>query len=154
VNTKKKTSGWVTLLAVVLAVRIVIHTVNSMSYSALSSMPLYSEPAPVRDKCESNAFAYLVALKAGNSSASAFWKPGVTPQTLFHVRDFHDLQHGPFVQPNGKPYKIPRVYYEYEVESSTKGGLPTRKRWGVIMEPSSQAFGGDPCPVVQLAKMP
>ena len=152
-NAKKKTSGLVTFLAVFVAVRVVLYIFHSISHSALSSMPPNSGPAPVRDKCESNAFAYLLALKEGNSSASAFWKPGATPQTLFHVRDFHDLKHGPFVQPNGKPYKIPRVYYQYEVESSTKGGLPTRKRWGVIMEPSSQAFGGDPCPVVQLAKM-
>jgi hypothetical protein len=150
VSAEKKTSGPVKFMAVFLGVCVVFYIVRSISYS--SEHP-NGEPAPVRDKCESNAFAYLLALKEGNSIASAYWKPGVTPQTLFDVRDFHDIKHGPFVQLNGKPYKIPRVYYEYEVESSTKGGFPIRKRWGVIMEPSAKGFGGDPCPVVQLTEM-
>jgi len=97
--------------------------------------------------CSGNSYAYLLALKEGKNIAQAFWKPGVTPKTLFDVRDFNRVKEGPMLMRNGQPYKVPRTYYEFEVESSTHGGIPIRKRWAVIME-QSQNFGGKGCAIV------
>jgi hypothetical protein len=86
------------------------------------------------DDCQTNSFGYLLALKEGNSIAAAYWKPGVRPSTLYSVTKFDGIKHGSALQRNGQPYKNPRIYYQYEVESSTHGGLPIRKRWDVVME--------------------
>lgn len=104
------------------------------------------------DPCDDNSFAYLWALQHGNSIAATYWKPGVTPETLFDVRKFTVIKHGPFFQAGGKPFKIPRVYYQYEVESSTKMGIPIRKRWNIVMESDTKTVGEQPCAIVQLAE--
>jgi len=101
------------------------------------------------DSCSTNSFAYLLALKEGKSIASAYWKPGVEPKTLFDVRDFNEIKHGPMLMRTGQPYKVPRAYYQYEVESSTRGGIPIRKRWDVVMEPTEKS-GGNDCAIVDL----
>jgi hypothetical protein len=51
-------------------------------------------PSAEKDECGGNSFAYLLALKNGDSIAVAFWKPGITPKTLFAVRDFDQINHG------------------------------------------------------------
>src|SRR5258708_30480944 len=109
-----------------------------------------SQPEKPRDPCRDNAFAYLLALKEGKSIGAAFWKPGVTPKKLFNVREFDEIRHGPFSRDNGKPYKVPRVYYQYEVQSSTQGGFAIRKRWDVVLEPTGKNYGHQPCAIVDL----
>src|SRR5438477_335598 len=95
-------------------------------------------PAPTQaarqsgDDCQTNSFGYLLALKEGNSIAAAYWKPGVRPATLYSVTKFDEIRQGSALQRNGQPYKNPRVYYQYEVESSTRGGIAIRKRWNVV----------------------
>ena len=103
------------------------------------------------DTCASNANGYLHSLMTGDSlSAAGFWKPGVEPKRLFAVHDFHQITNGPFLNASGEAFKIPRVHYEYEIESSTKGGIPIRKRWNIIMEPSTKDYGGFECSIVDV----
>ncbi len=118
-----------------------------------------SNPSPVdvaqdklKDDCFEHSFGYLVGLQRGDSSVVGYWKPGVTPKKLFNVRDFDEITHGFMNKANGKPYKNPRIYYQYEVQSSTQGGFAIRKRWNVIMERNSQDYGGKGCAIVQLAE--
>jgi hypothetical protein len=106
-----------------------------------------SEP---KDDCQLHSFAYLLALKEGNAIGAAYWKPGVHPMTLYAVRSFDEIKHGFMTQANGQPYKNPRIYYQYEVESSTRGGIPIRKRWDVVMERNSKDYGGETCALVDL----
>ncbi len=108
-----------------------------------------AEKAEHTNPCNLVSFSFLLALKEGNPVAVGYWKPGVNAKKLLAVHDYTLINHGNFLQAGGKPYKIPRVYYKYEVESSTEGGFPIRKRWNVIMEPSSQAHGVG-CAIVDL----
>lgn len=116
--------------------------------------PVVPNPdATKQDECASNARAYLLGLQTGDSVAAAgFWKPGVTSKTLFAVHDFQELTHGNFLNANGEPYKIPRIHYKFEIESSTKGGIPIRKRWDIIMEPTTKNYGGFLCSIVDLTE--
>jgi hypothetical protein len=106
-----------------------------------------------QDRCEGNALGYLHSLMTGDSVAAAgFWKPGIAPKTLFTVQNFHIISHGPFLNHSAMPYKPPRVYYKLEVESSTKGGFPIRKRWNIVMEPGSKNFADWDCAIVDLVE--
>jgi len=108
--------------------------------------------AELKDDCFEHSFGYLVGLQRGDSSVVGYWKPGVTPKKLFNVRDFSEITHGFMNQANGKPYKNPRIYYQYEVQSSTHGGFAIRKRWNFIMERNSQDYSGKTCAIVQLVE--
>ena len=106
--------------------------------------------AATHDPCADNAFAWLLALKEGNSIAPAFWKVGSSPVQLFAVREFTRIKGGNYLQSSGAQYKPPRHYEEFEVQSSTQGGIEIRKRWDVVMEPSSKNLGSAPCAIVAL----
>jgi hypothetical protein len=112
--------------------------------------PVVVQPS---DPCEDNALGFLYSLKRGDSvTAAAFWKPGVEPKTLFAVQGYKVMAQGPYLSGNGKINTPQRVYREFEVESSTQGGLPIRKRWDVVMEPSAKNYGNHPCAVVDLVE--
>jgi hypothetical protein len=135
-------------LAVLLAVLVALACAGCSGYT-------YSAPAQKAkpdDPCGDHAFDYLLALKEGNSIGFAFWKPGTKPARLFNVHDFDEITHGQFLHRDGKPYKVPRVYYQYDVQSSTQGGLQIRKRWDVVLEPSAKNAGGLPCAIVDLTE--
>lgn len=106
----------------------------------------------LKDDCFANSFGYLVGLQHSDSSVVGYWKPGVPPKKLFDVREFDEIKHGFMNQANGKPYKNPRVYYQYEVQSSTQGGFAIRKRWNVIMERDSNDYSGKTCAIVELTE--
>jgi hypothetical protein len=115
-----------------------------------SRSPLATD-SPQPDECASSANGYLHSLMTGDSlSAAGFWKPGVEPKRLFAVHNFHQVINGPFLKSSGEPFNIPRVHYEYEIESSTKGGIPIRKRWNILMEPSTKDYGGLDCAIVDV----
>ncbi|MBZ5508957.1 MAG: hypothetical protein LAO78_26150 [Acidobacteriia bacterium] len=101
-------------------------------------------------ECSDNATIYLEMLKRGDADAPRYWKSGVRPVTLFTVRDYKKIVQGDFMQADGKPYPLARVYYRYEVESSTQGGIPIRKRWDIVLEPSTPNLNGTPCAIVAL----
>jgi|SRR5579859_249194 len=118
-----------------------------------------SEPSPtevaeaeLKDDCYEHSFGYLVGLQRGDTGVIRYWKPGVSPKKLFDVREFDEVKHGFMNQANGKPYKNPRVYYQYEVQSSTQGGFAIRKRWNFVMERNSKDYSGKTCAIVQLAE--
>jgi hypothetical protein len=116
-------------------------------------VPPANAPIAKHDDCGGNAYAYLSALKDGDSlAASGFWKPGISPQALFSVHDFHEIGRGTELAPDDKPYKIPRIYVAFEIESSTKGGLPIRKHCDIVMEPTTKNFGKYDCAIVQLSE--
>lgn len=106
----------------------------------------------VEDKCSDNSTIYLEMLKRGDPVAPRYWKPGVQSVTLYSVTYYKEIKHGPFNQGNGKSFPIPRVYYQYEVASSTQGGFPIRKRWNVEMEPSIPNMNGTSCAIVDLSE--
>ncbi|HLY98281.1 MAG TPA: hypothetical protein VKT33_04365 [Candidatus Angelobacter sp.] len=109
-----------------------------------------ANPPAKEDPCKIVAFSYLLALKEGNPIGFGYWKTGTTPTKLFNVRDYSEITHGRFVHPNGTPYKVPRSYYQYDVQSSTQGGFAIRKRWNVVMEPGTKGIGNQPCAIVEL----
>ncbi len=102
------------------------------------------------DPCDSRSYAFLYALKQGDSAAAAFWKAGTKPQRLFSVRSFDLVKSGNFLPAKSKPYKVARVYYQYQVASSTEDGMPITKRWDIVLEPSSKDALGQPCAIVDL----
>jgi hypothetical protein len=99
--------------------------------------------------CANNSRLYLLALKEGKPVASGYWKPGIRPKRLFDVRDYREIKGGPLLTRTNQEVKLPRFYYEYAVESATKGGIPIRKRWAVIME-HSENYSGKGCAIVDL----
>lgn len=103
--------------------------------------------------CESHALGYLDALRTGDSLAAAgFWKPGVTPKKLFALHKWEKITHGDYLNAASKPYKTRRVYYQFEIQSSTQGGFAIRKRWNIIMEPESKNFVEWDCAIVDLVE--
>jgi hypothetical protein len=117
------------------------------SISAVKA-PSSADPADV-NHCGASAGVFLNLLKNGDSTASGLWKPGLKVAGIINVRSYSQVRHGDYLN-NDKPYKIPRVYYEYDVESSTKGGIPIRQRWDIVMEPTSPNALGQPCSIVEL----
>jgi hypothetical protein len=111
-----------------------------------------AQAATARDDCKDNSFGYLLGLKEGDSLAAAYWKPGVQPTRLYNVRDFDEIGHNFLNHRDGKPYKNPRIFYEYEVQSSTQGGFAIRKRWDVVMERNSKNYAGQTCAIIELAE--
>jgi hypothetical protein len=155
-SARKKMSPVLKIVLILITIFVIIPGVAALVFS-IAMMVKYGGTASevkkdAKDPCETSSFLYLLALQEGKSIAAAYWKPGVTPETLFAVRSFNVIKHGSFIQPGGKPYKIPRVYYEYEVESSSKMGIPIRKRWNIVMETDTKNFGNEPCAIVQLAE--
>lgn len=104
------------------------------------------------DPCEENSAEYLYGLQYGKKVSSSYWKPKVTPMGLISVHSVTLLTHGSFLQSNGQPYKVPRVYYQYEVESSNTAGVPIRKHWNIVMEPDSKNAMNDPCAIVMVVE--
>jgi len=139
-----KTAIGILLLVAFLGIVVVVAILSVGQHPENASQPV------AKDECGGNSMAYLIALKEGDSIAAAFWKPGTTPKTLFAVHDFNQIKYGAYLRASGRPYKVRRVFYEFEVESSTKGGFPIRKRWDVVLEPDSKNFGGRPCAIVAL----
>ncbi len=92
--------------------------------------------------CDSVANQYMEDQKQGNSQSVVFlWDPlkleHVT--TLFDVRDFKEITSGPYGS-NGFQYTM------FDVRSSTEGGFPIRKRWDVVLKPSTTgSLGKDEC---------
>lgn len=105
------------------------------------------------DPCDNNSYAYLYDLKRGSPNYAAdYWKPGVTAKSLIDVHNFSSLGHGTFPNSKGKPQKVTRVYYTYEIESSNEGGMPIRKHWAVVMEPGSKNGLDKPCAIVDVVE--
>lgn len=111
------------------------------------------EASQKEQRCEPNALGYLHSLMTADSLAAAgFWKPGISPKTLFAVGSYREIRYGTYLMKGGNEYKPPRLFYEFEVESSTKGGFPIRKRWNIIMEPESKNFADWDCAIVDLVE--
>lgn len=148
----KKSKTGLKVVLILLAVFIGLPVVAAIIFGVVMTAKYGDTKKAATDPCDDNSYGYLWALQHGNSVAATYWKPGVTPETLFDVRKFTVIKHGRLFQAGGKPYKIPRVYYQYEVESSTKMGLPIRKRWDIVMESDTKTVGEQPCAIVQLAE--
>jgi hypothetical protein len=118
--------------------------------TAISNSGGVSSPQVGGKECSDNSTIYLEMLKRGDADAPRYWKSGVRPVTLFSVHDYKRILQGDSVQTNGKPYPLARVYYRYEVESSTERGTPIRKRWDIVLEPSTANLNGTPCAIVAL----
>jgi hypothetical protein len=111
------------------------------------------EASQKEQRCESNALGYLHSLMTGDSIAAAgFWKPGVSPKTLFAVESYREIRYGTYLMRGGNEYNPPRLFYKFEVESSTKGGFPIRKRWNIVMEPESKNYADWNCAIVDLVE--
>jgi hypothetical protein len=148
----KKSKTGLRVVLILVALFIGLPVVAAIVFGVVMTVKYGDTKKAATDPCDNNSYAYLWALQHGNSIAATYWKAGVTPETLFDVSKFTVIKHGSFLQAGGKPYKIPRVYYQYEVESSTKGGFPIRKRWNIVMESDTKSIGELPCAIVQLAE--
>jgi len=129
---------------------IVVGALVAVIGTAISNSGGVSSPQVGGKECSDNSTVYLEMLKRGDADAPRYWKSGVRSVTLFSVHNYKRIVQGDFMQANGKPYPLARVYYRYEVESSTEGGLPIRKRWDVVLEPSTPNLNGTPCAIVAL----
>ena len=69
-----------------------------------------------------NSQAYLEMLKKGDAGANRLWKAGADPVSIVSVQDYSLINQGD-VFLGQKPYPIPRVYYQYSVDSITKNGV-------------------------------
>jgi len=118
--------------------------------TAISNSGGVSSPQAGGKECSDNSTIYLEMLKRGDADAPRYWKSGVRPVTLFSVHEYKRLLQGDFMQANGKPYPLARVYYRYEVQSTAERGVPIRKRWDVVLEPSTPNLNGTPCAIVAL----
>jgi hypothetical protein len=108
-------------------------------------------PASVGGKaCSDNSTIYLEMLRRGDADAPRYWKSGVRSVSLFSVRDYKKVIQGDLMQADGKQYPVARVYYRYDIESSTQAGIPIHKRWDIVMEPSTPNLNGTPCAIVAL----
>jgi hypothetical protein len=111
------------------------------------------EASRKEQECASNSLGYLYSLRTGDSVvAAAFWKPGISPKTLFAVESYREIRYGTYLMRGGKEYNPSRLFHEFEVESSTKGGFPIRKRWNIVMEPGSKNFADRDCAIVDLVE--
>jgi hypothetical protein len=119
-------------------------------FGAIGSGPDPSITSRETNHCSSTAAAYLEMLKRGDSDFSGYWKPDAKVVEIYNVSSYTELGHGNLLQANGKPYKIPREFYQFDVESSTKGGFPIRKHWAVVLEPLTRNGFGRPCAIVDL----
>jgi hypothetical protein len=145
----KKTRGKLLLLVLAVIVVTVIFIAKGIHDAGGVAAPAVGGP-----ECSKNSVIYLELLKRGDGAAPRYWKQGVRPVTLFTVRDYKRIVQGEFLQASGKPYPIGRVYYRYEVESSTKGGIPIRKHWDVVLEPTTPNLNGTPCAIVAVNEAP
>lgn len=93
-------------------------------------------------ECDHNTRMYLSYLKDGYV-AKEYWKPGVTPRTLYAVNDYRSLEEGFLPQEK-------LAFYTYEINSTTREGVPIRKRWHVLLDPKVNNADGKPCAIVDM----
>src|SRR6185437_6563636 len=101
------------------------------------------------EECVNNSQAYLEMLKKGDAGANRLWKAGADPVSIVSVQDYSLINQGD-VFLGQKPYPIPRVYYQYSVDSITKNGVRMHKIWDIHLEPSSLNLNGSRCAIVAL----
>ncbi|HEY2169935.1 MAG TPA: hypothetical protein VGJ30_09955 [Candidatus Angelobacter sp.] len=106
------------------------------------------QPLDPRDSnsitCSGTADLFLYNLKTGwSNDAKKYWKTGVDPKLLFSVSDYRHLSDGYF-----KTGTL--LFYDYEVNSSTEGGIPIRKHWSIIVDPDADSAKGEKCAIVDL----
>lgn len=107
-----------------------------------------SPPPDPRDNksivCSGTADLFLYNLKAGSSNdAKEYWKSGIEPKLLFSVSDYRHLHDGYF-----KTGTL--LFYDYEVNSSTEGGIPIRKHWSIIVDPDADSVNGQKCAIIDM----
>ena len=104
-------------------------------------------------ECKSQAWGYLIALQTGDWLAAAgFWRPDLKSKKLFAVHSYQEIVSGPYWPAKHKGNIITRIYHQFEIESSTQGGFPIRKRWNIVMEPESKNFADRDCAIVDLVE--
>jgi hypothetical protein len=153
----RKSNTGLKIVFILLAIFIGLPIVGGMIFSVVTGIRSADKAGSKESKssdedCLIHAATYLEILKSGDSGYSDFWKPGTKVIRLYDVRSYKELAHGPFVQPSGKPFKNPKTYYKFEVESSTKGGFPIIKRWDVVMEPASTNVINMTCAIVDMVE--
>jgi zinc-ribbon domain len=153
----RKSNTGLKIVFILLAIFISLPIVGGMIYSVVTGIRSADKADNTESKspdedCPIRAASFLEMLKRDDSGYSDFWKPGTRVIRLYDVRSYKELTHGPFLQPNGKPFKNPRAYYKFEVESSTKGGFPIIKRWAVVMEPASTNAINMTCAIVDMVE--
>jgi hypothetical protein len=109
------------------------------------------KPTVVNVPCKKEAGVFMELMREGDRTYMSMWKPGSKAATLYDVRKVDDKAYGNLVNSSGKPFSPARVYYQFQVESSTQGGIPIVKLWELQLEPSSKDTLGNPCAVVSLA---
>jgi hypothetical protein len=107
-----------------------------------------SHPLDPRDyksiTCSGPADLFLYNLKTDSThDAGEYWKPGIEPKLLFSVSDYRHLDDGYFKTGN-------LLFYNYEVNSSTQGGIPIRKHWSIIVDPDADSTRGEKCAIVDV----
>jgi hypothetical protein len=109
------------------------------------------KPTVMNVPCKKEAGVFMELMREGDRTYMSMWKPGSKAATLYDVRKVDDKAYGNLVNSSGKPFSPARVYYQFQVESSTQGGIPIVKLWELQLEPSSKDTLGNPCAVVSLA---
>jgi hypothetical protein len=109
------------------------------------------KPTVMNVPCKKEAGVFMELMREGDRTYTTMWKPGSKAVTLYDVRKVDDKAYGNLANSNGKPFSPARVYYQFQVESSTQGGIPIVKVWELQLEPSSKDTLGSACAVVSLA---
>jgi hypothetical protein len=143
---KKKSRKLLTFILLAFILGIIGYVANLQS-----DITEAKKPTVMNVPCKKEAGVFMELMREGDSTYTTMWKPGSKAVTLYDVRKVDDKAYGNLVNSSGKPFSPARVYYQFQVESSTQGGIPIVKLWELQLEPSSKDTLGNPCAVVSLA---
>jgi hypothetical protein len=99
-------------------------------------------PDDPKSACADNARNFMGSLKDGFDTRG-YWKPGIQPKLLYSVNDYRFLKSGDFPD-----FKM--AFNTFEVSSSNQAGIPIRKRWDVVLDPSATSTEGKKCAIVNI----
>ena len=129
------------LLAVVLVVGFyVVYGIWGSNPGALVATSKPEQPY----ECGVNVRMFLGYLKDGDA-ANEYWKPGIVPHKLYAVSDYRYLGEG-FLQ------QAKLAFYTYEINSTTREGIPIRKRWHILLDPNAKNGDGKKCAITGIVE--
>jgi hypothetical protein len=143
---KKKSRKLLTFILLAFIVGIIAYVANVQS-----DITEAQKPTIMNVPCKKEAGVFMELMREGDRTYATMWKPGSKAVTLFDVRKVDDKAYGNLLRADGKPFSPARVYYNFQVESSTQGGIPIVKTWQLQLEPSSKDTLDNACAVVSLA---
>jgi hypothetical protein len=143
---KKKSRKLLTFILLAFILGIIGYVANLQS-----DITEAKKPTVMNVPCKKEAGVFMELMREGDRTYATMWKPGSKAVTLFDVRKVDDKAYGNLLRADGKPFSPARVYYNFQVESSTQGGIPIVKTWQLQLEPSSKDTLDNACAVVSLA---